>query len=170
MQFAGGGGTLCKSVQKLMLLVIFQAGGQTYGLDARSVIQVAPFPVCTPLPHAPAYVGGLATWRGLTIPVIDLSALINGTAARPWLSTRLLIVDYALPGGRSQPLGLVAEKVVETVVAEETRHEPPKVTIPDAPYLDGTVGHDGRLIQRLTVEELLPASVRDLLFPEPEAA
>jgi hypothetical protein len=26
------------------------------------------------------------------------------------------------------------------------------------------------LIQRLTLDELLPASVRDLLFPEPEAA
>ena len=41
-----------------MLLFIFQAGGQTYGLDARNVIQVAPYPVCTPLPHAPAYVAG----------------------------------------------------------------------------------------------------------------
>ena len=153
-----------------MLLLIFQAGGQTYGLDARNVIQVAPYPVCTPLPHAPAYVAGLATWRGRTVPVIDLSALIAGTPARPWLSTRLLVIDYAMPDGRSHPLGLVAEKAVETVVCEETRCEPQKVTIPDAPYLDGPTEHDGRLIQRLTVDELLPASVRDLLFPESEAA
>ena len=153
-----------------MLLFTFQAGGQTYGLDARNVIQVAPYPICTPLPRAPAYVAGLVTWRGRTVPVIDLSALMDGTPARPWLSTRLLVIDYALPNGRSCPLGLVAEKAVETIVCEETQCEPQKVTIPDAPYLDGTSEHDGRLIQRLTVNELLPASVRELLFPEPEAA
>jgi chemotaxis-related protein WspB len=153
-----------------MLLLVFQAGGQTYGLDTRHVIEVAPYPECTLLPHAPAYVAGLTTWRGRTVPVIDLSALIAGTPARPLLSTRLLVVEYARREGRSHPLGLVAEKAVETIVLEEARHEPQKVKIPDAPYLDGTVEHAGRLVQRLALDELLPASVRDLLFPEPEAA
>ena len=153
-----------------MLLLTFQAGGQTYGLDARNVIQVAPYPTCTPLPHAPAYIAGLVTWRGCTIPVIDLSALLEGTPARPLLSTRLLVIDYPHPNGCSQPLGLLAEKAVETVVLDETRCEPQKVTIPDAPYLDGTAEHAGRLIQRLAVEELLPPSVRHLLFPNLEAA
>ena len=27
-------------------------------------------PICTPLPHAPAYVAGLTTWRGHTVPVL----------------------------------------------------------------------------------------------------
>ena len=153
-----------------MLLLTFQAGGQTYGLDARNVIQVAPYPTCTSLPHAPAYVAGLVTWRGRTVPVIDLSALLEGTPARPLLSTRLLIIDYPQPDGSSHPLGLLAEKAVETVVQDETRCEPQKVTIPDAPYLDGTVERAGRLIQRLAVEELLPPSVRQLLFPNLEAA
>jgi chemotaxis-related protein WspB len=153
-----------------MLLLIFQAGGQTYGLDTRNVIEVAPYPVCTPMPHAPGYVAGLATWRGRTVPVVDLPALIDGTPARPLLSTRLLIVEYAMPDGRSHPLGLVAEKAVEAIVFEPAHHEPQKVKIPDAPYLDGTVQHAGRLVQRLALGELLPASVRALLFPESEAA
>jgi chemotaxis-related protein WspB len=153
-----------------MLLLTFQAGGQTYGLDARSVVQVAPFPTCTPLPHAPAYVAGLITWRGCTVPVIDISALLEGTSLRPLLSTRLLVVNYPQPDGGSQPLGLLVEKAVETVKLDETRREPQKVTIPDAPYLNGTAEHDGRLIQRLALEELLPVPVRQLLFPDPEAA
>jgi chemotaxis-related protein WspB len=153
-----------------MLLLIFQAGGETYGLDTRSVIEVAPYPECTALSHAPAYVAGLATWRGRTVPVIDLSALIAGTPARPLLSTRLLIVEYVTAEGRSHPLGLVAEKAVETIVFEPTWGEPQKLKIPDAPYLDGTVEHAGRLVQRLAVHELLPASVRALLFPESEAS
>jgi chemotaxis-related protein WspB len=152
-----------------MLWLIFQAGGQSFGLDTRKVIEVAPYPECTPLPHAPGYVAGLATWRGRTLPVIDLPALIAGTPARPLLSTRLLVVDYAAPDGHARPLGLVAEKAVETVVFEEAGCEPQKVKIPDAPYLDGTAEHAGRLIQRLALDELLPASVRALLFPESEA-
>jgi chemotaxis-related protein WspB len=153
-----------------MLLLTFQVGGQTYGIDARNVIQVAPYPACTPLPHAPAYIAGLATWRGRTLPVIDLCALLEGTPARPLLSTRLLIVDYPRLKDGSQALGLLVEKAVETIKQDETRCEPRKVTIPEAPYLNGTAEHDGRLIQRLAVEELLDPFVRQLLFPNVEAA
>jgi chemotaxis-related protein WspB len=153
-----------------MLLLIFQAGDQTYGLDTRNVIEVAPYPECTPMPHAPAYIAGLTTWRGRTLPVIDLPALIAGTPARPLLSTRLVVVDYAAPDGNRHPLGLVAEKAVEAIVLEQARRDPQLVKIPDAPYLDGTVEHEGRLIQRLALDELLPASVRELLFPKPGAA
>jgi chemotaxis-related protein WspB len=64
----------------------------------------------------------------------------------------------------------VAEKAVETIALEETGREPQKVRIPDAPYLNGTAEHAGRLIQRLALDELLPAAVRALLFPESEAA
>ncbi len=141
-----------------------------FGLDVRNVMQVAPCPTCTPMPHAPAYVAGLVTWHGHTVPVIDLCALLQGTPARPLLSTRLLIVGYPTPGATSQPLGLLVEKAVEAVAHDENRSEPQKVTIPDAPYLDGTAEHDGRLIQLLSLEELLPASVRQLLFPDREAA
>jgi chemotaxis-related protein WspB len=86
------------------------------------------------------------------------------------LSTRLLIINLPQPDGGSQPLGLLVEKAVETVKPDETRREPQKVTIPDAPYLDGTAEHDGKLIQRLALEELLPVSVRQLLFPNLGAA
>jgi chemotaxis-related protein WspB len=149
-----------------MMLIIFEAGGQTYGLDARTVCEVAPYPRCAPLPHAPAYVAGLATWRGRPLPVLDLSALIAGTAARPLLSTRLLVVEYSTPLGRAHPLGLVAEKAVETIVVEDQVGEPQQVAIADAPYLNGTVEHAGRLVLRLSLEELLPAPVRAELFPE----
>lgn len=102
--------------------------------------------------------------------MIDLSALLEGVPARPLLSTRLLVVGYVRPDGRSQPLGLLAEKAVETIMPDKTRCEVQTVAIPEAPYLHGTAEHAGRLIQRLTLEELLPLSVRELLFPDVEAA
>ncbi|MGD0224798.1 MAG: chemotaxis protein CheW [Terriglobia bacterium] len=152
-----------------MLLLIFQAGTQTYGLDTRQVVEVAPYPECTLLAHAPPFVAGLAKWRGRTIPLIDLSALIGGTSAPALLSTRLVVVDYLQSNGHRHPLGLVAEKAVEILELDESDLEPQKVGIPDAPYLNGTMENAGRLIQRVTVNELLPVSVRELLFPEAEA-
>jgi chemotaxis signal transduction protein len=65
---------------------------------------------------------------------------------------------------------LVAEKAVEILELDERDIDPQKVRIPDAPYLNGTMEYAGRLIQRVTVNELLPVSVRELLFPEAEAA
>lgn len=153
-----------------MLLLIFEAGGQSYGLNTRSVIEVAAYPECTRLPHAPAYVAGIVTWRGGTIPVLDVSALLTRAPARPLLSTRLFVVEYPTSDGRLQPLGLLVEKAVETVVPDETRREPQKVTIPDAPYLDGTAEHKGKLVLLLAVDELLPSSLRELLYPKREAA
>jgi len=153
-----------------MLLLVFQAGGETYGLNARAVREVAPYPVCTPLAHAPTWVAGLSVWRGETIPVIDVSALLTGTPAPALLSTRLIVVDYRARNGSAQALGLVAEKAVETVMLSEAAEAPAKVAIPDAPYLNGTYDCAGRLIHKMTVDELLPAEVRALLFPAPEAA
>jgi chemotaxis-related protein WspB len=152
-----------------MLLLIFEAGGQTYGLDAATLIEVAPYPLCVPLPHAPAFVAGIANWRGKTIPVLDLPALLAGTRARALLGTRLLVVEYRRPPGRSNPLGLLAERAVETVVVEEKRSAPQTVAIPDAAYLDGTVTPGGKLVQCVSLDELLPESVRALLYPEPIA-
>lgn len=152
------------------MLLIFEAGGQSYGFDTRNVIEVAAYPECTRLPQAPAYVAGIVTWRGCTIPVIDMSALLTGTPARPLLSTRLLVVEYRTAAGRFEPLGLLVERAVETVSERETRHEPQKVTIPDAPYLDGTAEHEGKLILLLALHEFLPASLRELLYPAWEAA
>jgi chemotaxis-related protein WspB len=152
-----------------MLLLIFQAGGQTYGLDTRPVVEVTPYPECTPLAHAPPYLVGLAQWRGRTIPVIDLSALIAGTSAPALLSTRLVVVDYVPSKGHACPLGLVAEKAVEILAFDPSSLELRKVGIPGAPYLSGTLEYAGRLIQRVTVNELLPVSVREILYPGGEA-
>lgn len=143
-----------------MLLLLFQAGDQRFGLDAAEVIEVAPPLACRKLPHAPPYVAGLADYRGETVPVIDISALLTGSPAPLLMSTRLLLVRY-----RERCLGLLAERAVETTACRASDLQPMPVRVAEAAYLGPLLADHAGMIQTITVAELLPASVRDLLFP-----
>lgn len=62
--------------------LFFSLGDESFGLDARVVISVAPSSRCSPIPGAPAHLlGVLATRHGL-LPLIDPRPLL-GVPARP---------------------------------------------------------------------------------------
>ena len=148
-----------------MLLLLFQSGNQRFGIDAAEVIEVAPPLACRTLPHAPAYGAGLVNYRGATVPVIDITALLTGAPAQLLMSTRLLLVRY---GGHI--LGLLAERAVETTACRETDLRPMPVGIEGAAYLGPVLMDRAGMIQKITVTALLPGAVRDMLFPAGEGA
>jgi len=105
-----------------MLLLQFQAGKDRFGMDISRVIEVIPMVIFRPLPHADPAVAGLFNYRGTMAPVIDLTFLLTGEASRPLFSTRVILVDYPdRPGqdGERHILGLLAERVTETVFCTE---------------------------------------------------
>ncbi len=148
-----------------MLLLLFQSGNQRFGIDTAEVIEVAPPLTCRTLPHAPVYVAGLADYRGETVPVIDISALLTGVPAPLLMSTRLVLVRY---GGRI--LGLLAERAVETTSCSESDLQPMPVRVEEAPYLGPVLVDRAGMVQKITVTGLLPPAVRDMLFPAGEGA
>jgi chemotaxis-related protein WspB len=143
-----------------MLLLVFQAGAHRFGLDVSRIVEVIPAPLLRPVPWAPEYVAGLFDYHGAIVPVIDMSRLLAGEAARMRMSTRVVVVDY----DGSNVLGLLAERATETVASREEDWRPSGVTVGEAPYLGGILKHEDGMIQRVTVEELLPDSVRETLF------
>lgn len=50
----------------------FWIGEKVFGLDVLDVQEVTPVLEITPVPGTPTTVAGVVTWRGLTIPVLDL--------------------------------------------------------------------------------------------------
>lgn len=54
--------------------------GQRIALPLSAIAAVAPLDTIVPLPLAPAYVRGVATWRGHVVPVLDLSPLFGAPA------------------------------------------------------------------------------------------
>jgi|ERR1700735_2783417 chemotaxis-related protein WspB len=150
-----------------MLFLLFHLDQARYMLDARQVIEVLPLISIMPVPQAPVAVAGIFNYRGALVPAIDLSQVMLGRAARQRLHTRIILVRYADDSGATHLLGLVAEKVTDTLQREPGEFTASGVTVPHL----GTVAADRQgLAQRIEVHQLLPAAVRALLFQQPMQA
>lgn len=147
-----------------MLFLLFQLGGDRYALDAMQVAEVLPLLAIKQIPLAPAGVAGAINYRGVAVPVIDLSELSLGRPAARKLNTRIVLVHYADRQGTPQLLGLIAEKATETMRREPAEFSTSGISNDDAPYLGPVASDVLGLVQWIEVDKLLPAPVRDVLF------
>ena len=147
-----------------MLFLLFQLGEDRYALEAGRVAEVLPLVAVTAIPQAPEGVAGLLNYRGAPVPAIDLSQLTIGRPARRRLNTRVILVHLPEADGETRLLGLIAERVTETVRRDPADFVTSGVTSDRAPYL-GRVATDERgLVHWIDVEKLLPHAVRVALF------
>ncbi len=154
-----------------MLFLLFEIGSDRYCLEGSKVIEVTPMVSFKSLPHAPAYVSGLMNYRGAVTPVIDLSALVSKRPSRAFFSTRIILVHCRGADQNLHTLGLLAEKVTETISRQEEDFQPSGIEIDGTRFL-GKVTFDerGRMIQRLETEKILPDHVKKSLFAEDREA
>ncbi|MFI4914162.1 MAG: chemotaxis protein CheW [Steroidobacterales bacterium] len=146
-----------------MLFLLFQLDQSRYALDARKVVEVLPLVNLMKLPQAPPGVAGIVNYRGVPVPALDLSQLMLGRPARQRLNTRIILVNYPDNVAGPHLLGLIAERATETVRREPSDFVASGVAVP----FQGAVATDIRgLTQWIEVEQLLPASVRGLLFQQ----
>jgi chemotaxis-related protein WspB len=152
-----------------MKVLVFHIGRERYGLPLACVARVVPVAQLTALPLAPHYVPGLLDLHGEPVPVIDLSRLAGHTPDAVRHDTRILLVDYPVPGAASRKLGLKAECVtgVDSI-------DPASVVdsgVAAAPFLGRVAGGERGLLQLVDLDGLLAPDVRALLFqPQREAA
>lgn len=149
-----------------MLFLQFHLGSDRYLIEAGRIDAVLPLVRAKVVFGAPLWIAGVFDYRGAPVPLVDLSQLMLGRAARTWHSTRILVVDYPLPDGRSRLLGLIAEHALATQERERADFVASGVSIDDAPYLGPVAADAGGLLQWLELDRLLPDAVRDLLFVE----
>lgn len=139
-----------------MQILRFQAGGQSFAVDTRRVVEVTPWVNLRPVPHAPSYLLGLVNFRGKVLPVIDLGSLLGSTPSRQRLSTRIIIVDTGGNDAEHSLLGLLAERVCEIRKTSEEGASSRPLALPDAPYLGPVLEIEGELVQFLLVEHITP--------------
>jgi chemotaxis-related protein WspB len=148
-----------------MLFVLCQLGDEGYAIACRDVREILPRIAIRAIPHAPDGVAGVADYRGEVLPVVDLARIVSGRDAQSRLSTRLIVVNVADAQGETRALGLIAERVTSVTRCEPSDFHASGVHNGNAAYLGEMTRVHDRLVQRIDVARLLPASVRDALFP-----
>jgi chemotaxis-related protein WspB len=152
-----------------MLLLTFRVADDLYAVAADRVVEVVPRIELRPIPHAPTYLAGLFNYRGKAIPVVDLGVLLGSTPCLERLHTRIILADE--PGtGRNRRVGLIAENVSDVMTVHPDQVALPVMNLEEAPYLGTVVRTDAGLIQILSVEKILPKSLRDAIFGVPTEA
>ena len=152
----------------MALFVEFRIGEDAYLLDTSEVVQILPLVGIKRIPRAPAGVAGLINFHGESLPVVDLSELATGEPAALNLSTRLILVRYPDRTTRPRLLGIIAEKVTQTVRLESANFQAAGVASDAASYLGPVCTAGGRVRQRIEVNELLTAEVSEVLFRQAE--
>ena len=148
-----------------MLVLLFSIGEDRYGLPAAAVVEVTPLLRVKKLPGVPAFVAGLCNFRGQSMPVLDVSSLAGGMPCRALLSTRMMVVNYALADGSVRPLGLLAERATETAMVSPEDLQPAGVRSDGAPFLGNVAVGGGAMVQLVDVQGLLTPQATALLFP-----
>lgn len=149
-----------------MLLLLFHLGDERYAIDSTKVVEIIPQVLLRKLYQAPKYVAGVFNYRSKIVPAIDLCYLIGDYPCRHCLSTRIIIVNYSMPDGTTRYLGLMAERVTDTLYKSETEWIPTEVTSEVAGYLGEMIPEKDGMIQRLRVDKLLSDTQRTWLLPE----
>lgn len=147
-----------------MLLLLFTLDNHRYGLEARQVIEVVPLAELKPLPRAPDYVAGVLNYRGVPVPVLDLTQMNQSYPSRACMSTRIILVSYGAQTGQARLLGLMAERVTETALKDPDDFTPTGITTPEAAYLGPVANIAQGLLQLVRIEELLSPEVHALIF------
>jgi purine-binding chemotaxis protein CheW len=117
-------------------ILVFEVGGQRYGLPAADVRQILRAVTLTPLPSAPAVVEGVINVRGTLVPVLDIRARFR-LPPKPLEHTDHLIV--ARVGERSAALRV--DRVLELARLEAGAAERAETVVPGVEY----VAHMARL-------------------------
>lgn len=154
---AGEGGTNVFSdtlKRRIMLILLFYIGEVMYTVKCERVREIAPMVMLKEVPHTPDFFAGYFNYRGDIVPVIDLCQLVQGQPCRMRLSTRIILVDYAGKNGETHILGLVAERVTETVRKPDNIFVAPGIRSDYAPYLGGIVREKNKMIQYIDLDQL----------------
>ncbi len=154
-----------------MLFLVFHVGEDRYAIKASCVVEVLPLVHWKRVPSATDGVVGVLNYHGTPVPLIDLTELMTEQPSRRWMSTRIILVNHGVnheagSGNGTRLLGLLAEQVTETLrqTEEDFRHS--SIATSNAPYLGRIAVQPSGMIQRIEIENLLPADVLSRLFLE----
>jgi chemotaxis signal transduction protein len=116
-------------------VVVVRLGGSRYALPMDCVAEVGRPPALTRVPGLPAWLAGVANWRGRVLAVLDLRPLLAAPGAPLDRRGRLVVLNR---GG--VPVGLLTEGVEGTHLLHDDTLEPSLAHLPGS-AADLLLGH-----------------------------
>ena len=139
---------------RLELLLFHLGSQQQFGINVLKVKEILDCPSLTQLPNSHPSVCGIATLRGETLPVIDLSKAI-GKLGQYEKKTEDCKGSVIVTEFNRTMQGFLVERVDRIVVREWKEILPPSGTLGSASYMTGVTDVNGQLVQILDVENIL---------------
>ncbi|MBK6780948.1 MAG: chemotaxis protein CheW [Gemmatimonadetes bacterium] len=131
---------------------VFRCGGRAYAVPVTQVREVAMLPRVTPVPRMPAQIRGVASLRGLLLPVVDPAPHL-GHAPLPLMAVTPVVV---LKDG-AQDVGLAVEAIAGLLPMETPCAVPAGLPPAVAAVAVGAFLSEGRPVVLLEGEALLAA-------------
>ncbi|MBL8175854.1 MAG: chemotaxis protein CheW [Bryobacterales bacterium] len=85
-----------------------------FAVTASQALEIASGLPITPVPHAPAFLTGLAKWRSMPVPVVDLAAWL-GLPPAPFQPGSRLLICRGTTGRNHRDAGLLAVASVDDI-------------------------------------------------------
>ncbi|MGK7929990.1 MAG: chemotaxis protein CheW [Microcystaceae cyanobacterium] len=148
-----------------MLLVLFHLGSDQYAIDSLRVIKIIPMVILKPVSASLSPIAGVFNYGGNLVPVIDLRKLIQGKPGERRLSTRIILIKPPNAPKTAPILGLIAEKVTDTITKNQQDFTASQFQDFDSLYLGDMIHDDQGMIQYLRLEHLLSELQQKRLIP-----
>ena len=137
----------------LLQLVVFQLGGEEFGVEIMQVQEIIRMPDITRIPQSPDYVEGVINLRGKIIVVVNLDTKFDLHSKELDDDSRIVIVEVS-----NNVIGMIVDSVSEVMRLSASNVEPaPDIisTKVKADYLKGVGKLDERLLILLDLERVL---------------
>jgi len=142
----------------LLQLVVFELGGEEFGVEIMNVQEIIRMPEMTQIPHSPDFVEGVINLRGRIIVVVNLSKRFNMRSKATDENFRIIVVEIG-----NAVVGMIVDSVNEVLRIPASNVEPaPELVTSKVSrnYLKGVGKIDKRLLilldlaRVMTVEEV----------------
>jgi chemotaxis signal transduction protein len=130
--------------------IVVRLGAGRFAVDMASVAEVGRAPAITRVPGVPAWLSGVANWRGRILPILDLRTLLGADGNDPNERSRLLVLA-------SGPIvvGMLVDSVDGTTTLAEIADFPATSTVGSSALVCGQVPREDGPIAVLSIDGLL---------------
>jgi len=142
-----------KAAEKLVQLVVFDLGGEEYGLGITEVKEIVKTGEITYVPNTPDFIRGIINLRGKMVVVMDMKNRFMIEREDEWKGKHIIIIERG-----ENTYGLMVDEVSEVLrLPEDAIKEAPEIitTRIHADYLKGVGTLEDRLIIVLNLDKVL---------------